>query len=361
MRILVLSNIDLGLYKFRKELLEEFVKNNEVFVSIPEGEYFERIKEIGCSIIPCSMMDRRGTNPINDLRLFAYYKRIIRNLKPDIVLTYTIKPNVYGGLACRQLGIPYLANITGLGSAIENGGILSYIAMFLYRVGLKKAKCVFFQNKDNEKLFCEKRIFKGKRRLIPGSGVNLEAHSFELYPDDTDGIRFLYVGRIMKDKGIDELLHAINIVRSDNRNIKLNIVGFCEEDYTNILEEADKTGVVVYYGQQHDVHSFYKSCHCTVLPSYYEGMANVLLESSATGRPVIATRIPGCKETFEEGVTGFGCEARDADSLINAIQLFLNTPQNKRIQMGIEARKKMEKEFDRSIVIQAYKDEIVKY
>ena len=345
MRVLVLANIGLGLYKFRRELLECLVKENEVYFCIPEDEYVERIQMIGCNFISCTCLERRSMNPFKDLKLIGFYKKIINEIKPNVILTYTIKPNVYGGVVCGAKRIPYISNITGLGTTIENGGILALISMMLYRIGLKRAQCVFFQNEDNLNYFVKKKITKVKTRLIPGSGVNLSAHCFEPYPPEAEGTRFLFVGRIMKDKGIEELLTAIRMIRQEKKDVVLDVVGFCDEDYTTALREAEKENAIVYHGIQTDVHSFYKKCHCVVLPSYHEGMANVLLEASSTGRPVIATRVPGCQETFEEGITGYGCEAKNSESLIAAMKRFLATPQDEREKMGFAARKKMEREY----------------
>lgn len=358
MRILILANIDMGLYKFRKELLEELIKQHEVFICVPDGEYVNKMEAMGCQFIPCNVLDRRSTNPIKDLKLIKFYKETLIKVSPDVVLTYTIKPNVYGGWVCRKQKIPYLPNITGLGTTIENGGILAKISIALYKIGLKKASCVFFQNRNNQKLFVDKSIVKGKSILIPGSGVNLEMHKFESYPKENECLRFLFVGRIMKDKGIEELLSAIKTLHEEDERIVLDVVGFCDEDYLEELKQAEAEGNIVFHGTQSNVHPFYKRCNCTVLPSYHEGMANVMLESSATGRPVITTTVPGCIETFDEGLTGFGCEAKSTESLLNAMRRFISLPYADKAAMGANARKKMEEEFDRQIVIDAYNNEI---
>lgn len=358
MRILVMANIGLGLFKFRQELLKELAIENEVYFCIPRDEFVEGIQRLGCQYIPCESLDRRSTNPIKDLQLFREYRTILRENHPDVVLTYTIKPNVYGGLACRRQKIPYLVNVTGLGTTLENGGILAQISKSLYRIGIKDAACVFFQNKENQQQFIDQRIAVGKTRLIPGSGVNVNAHQYEPYPSENKGFHFLFVGRIMKDKGIEELLSAIKEIREERKDVVLDVVGFCDEDYSFQLSDAEARGDIIYHGMQRDVHPYYTSCHCAVLPSYHEGMANVMLEASSTGRPVITTTVPGCKETFDEGVTGFGCDAKNKESLKEAMIRILSLSHIQREKMGKEARKKMTKEFDRNIVIQSYKEEL---
>ncbi|MCQ2455359.1 MAG: glycosyltransferase family 4 protein [Clostridia bacterium] len=357
MKIVVLANFAMGLYKFRKELIEELCKDNEVYIVLPDGEFIEELKKIGCKFIPFEF-NRRGINPIADFNQIIRYKKILKSLKPDVVLSYTIKPNVYGGIASSSLKIPYIANVTGLGTSIENGGLLGFISTTLYKIGLKKASCVFFQNENNKKLFEDKKIVSGKTRLIPGSGVNLSNHNLEEYESDAEGIRFLFIGRIMKDKGIGELLDAFDVISAKYPNVSLDIVGGCDEDYSAVLEEKAESGFITYHGQQKQVHEFIKNSHCTVLPSYHEGLANVLLESASTGRPVIASRVPGCIETFDEGITGFGCEVKSYESLAKAMEKFIVLSLDEKKQMGLNGRKKVEKEFDRSIVIDAYIDEI---
>ncbi|WP_322789592.1 glycosyltransferase family 4 protein [Paenisporosarcina antarctica] len=356
--MLVLTNSIKGLYSFRRELIEELIiQKYEVVIAAPEDNKMSYFTQMGCSIVKTSI-NSRGTNPITDLKLFISYFNLVKNLKPNVVLTYTIKPNVYGGLACRLLRVFYIANITGLGTSIESRGLIQKISLFLYRTGLKKAKCIFFQNEPNKLFFNNNNIVKSKSRLVPGSGVNLTQHSFEEYPEDDRLIKFLFIGRIMKDKGIDELIEAANRVKEKYPNVQFDIVGDREEDYTQLLKELDNNKIIKYHGRQNDVHTFIKKSHATINPSYHEGMSNVLLESAATGRPVLASNIPGCRETFDEETSGFGFEAKNADSLVEAIIKFIELPYDKKKSMGFAGRRKMEKEYNRKIVINAYIDEI---
>ena len=355
-KILILANDSGGLYKFRKELIEELKKDNDVYIALPYGEYIEKLKDLGCTYIRCDF-NRRGTNPVADLKLYNSYRKIMKSIAPDVVLTYTIKPNVYGGYAAASLKIPYIANVTGLGTSIENGGLLSKITTTMYKAGLKKASCVFFQNEKNQKFFMERKLVSGKVRLIPGSGVNLQAHNFETYPDNSI-TSFLFVGRIMKDKGIEEVVGATKRLHDSFPQIELSIIGGSDEDYSAFLDDAGETGFIHYLGVKTDMHPFYTNASCIVLPSYHEGMANVLLEGASVGRPVIASRIAGCKEAFEEGVTGLGCEAESEDSLLEAMSKFMNLSFEERTLMGKKGRERMERLFDRKIVIEAYKEEI---
>ncbi|MBP2070681.1 glycosyltransferase family 4 protein [Thermoanaerobacterium butyriciformans] len=358
MKIIVLTNSGMGLYKFRKELLEELIsRGNEVYISLPYDEYITKLEKISCKFIE-TYIDRRGINPIKDFKLLFFYLKTLKHIRPDIVLTYTIKPNIYGGIACRISNVSYIANITGLGSSIESRGFLKNITLFLYKIALKQAACVFFQNESNRLLFSTKKIIKSKYILIPGSGVNLEYHKFEPYPEHDGMINFLFIGRIMKEKGIDELLEAAKRIKEHYFNVQFDIVGGIEEDYTEKLLKYEKLGIIKYHGQQDDVHSFIKKAHAVILPSYHEGISNVLLEAASTGRPVLASRVPGCIETFDEGISGYSFEVKNIDSLVEAIVKFIELPYEKKKNMGIAGRKKIEKEFDRNIVINAYLKEI---
>ncbi|MBC9785837.1 glycosyltransferase family 4 protein [Heliobacterium chlorum] len=358
MKILLLANLSLGLYKFRKELLQELIKqNHEVYVSVPKDEHVSLLESLGCNFIETNV-DRRGTNPISDIQLLFFYIRIINRIKPDAVLTYTIKPNVYGGIACNVTNTAYIANVTGLGTSIEEKGIIQKITLALYRIGLKKAACVFFQNETNRQFFLRQRLVKGKTKLIPGSGVNLMEFRFEDYPQHDQVIRFLFIGRIMKAKGIEELLEVIPRIKARYNQVQFDLLGPCEEDYTDQLSDFERRGLIKYHGQQTDVLSFIKNSHATILPSYHEGTANVLLESAAVGRPVLASKVAGCKETFEEGLSGLGFEVRDAHSLEETLIRFVNLPYEEKKAMGVAGRRKMEKDYDRSIVVGEYIEEI---
>ena len=358
MNILILTNNDSGLIQLRKELLEALVKKHQVVCCTPdENGYIDMIKQLGCGCVVFNF-NRRGINPIEDLRIIRTYKKIIADTEADVVLTYTIKPNVYGGFACQQLGIPYLSNITGLGTTIENGGLLCKISLFMYKMGLRKSNCVFFQNAANQKFFVDKGIAKGVTRLLPGSGVNIDHHRLEGYPPDGKTFNFLFIGRLMKDKGIGELLTAIARLKQDGMNVFLDIVGGYDEDYSDLLKKYEADGVVKYHGQQENVHDYYAQAHCVVLPSYHEGMANVLLEAAATGRPVIASRVPGCMETFDEGSTGLGCEAKDVMSLQDAMKRMCKMSWETRRTMGLSGREKIVKEFSRQIIIDRYFEQI---
>ena len=358
-RILVLANFIAGLHSFRKEVMKAIVDAGyELYISVPdtEDDRIEYFKGIGCKIIKTEF-DRRGTNPMADLKLMMTYRRIIKELNPKAVLSYTIKPNVYGGIACRLTGTPQIANVTGLGDAIENGGLMQKLTVTLYRVGIGKAKQVFFQNPSNKETCLRFSIADENAIVLPGSGVNLSHHTYQEYPAD-GVIKFLYIARLQKDKGTGEYFEAAKAVKAKYPQTEFQVLGWKEGEYEGLLNELVSGGVINYLGTTSDVRPFLKDVHCTIMPSYHEGMSNVNLESAANGRPVITTNVPGCRETVDDGETGFYCEAKSVESLIAAVELFIALPWDQKKLMGENGRKKVENEFDRQIVVKAYLDAI---
>ena len=358
-KVLVLTNNIAGLHSFRKEVMKAIVDAGYVvYISEPDDD--ERVKyfeEIGCHIIKTDF-NCRGKNPLEDFKLMLKYRKMIKQLKPIAVLTYTIKPNVYGGIACRLTRTPLLANVTGLGDAIENGGWLQKLTVALYKIGLKKAKCVFFQNITNKE-FCESHnIVGGKGVLLPGSGVNLIHHQYQKLPPDGT-IKFLFISRLLKDKGTEEFFEMALNIKGKYPNTEFQILGWCEGDYKRQLNDLVNNNIVNYLGATSDVRPYLRDVHCTIMPSYHEGMSNVNLESAANGRPVITTNVPGCQETVDDGRTGYLVNARDVRSLISAVERFINLPYSQKVIMGKSARDKVEREFDRQIVIDAYLKEVI--
>lgn len=356
MKILILTNSSLGLYLFRKELVEDMLnKQFEVSISSPYQRESDLLGEMGCNFI-ATQIDRRGINPFKDTKLFLNYFRLIKREKPDVVLTYTVKPNLYGGFCCKLLKVPYISNVTGLGSGFGNK-ILKILLKIMYNVALGKKSHIFVQNEENLGCLTQMHLKPKSIELIPGSGVNLEKYRYLEYPDK-DEIDFFFVSRVMKEKGIDEYLEAVKYCRKKGYNANFHIFGWCEEAYEDTLNRLNSEGVIVYHGMCSDMQEQYGYNSCIVHPSYHEGMSNVLLEASASGRPCICSNISGCKEIVEDGVTGFLAEPQDLESLIRAIEKFISLDVSQRREMGIRAREKVEKDFDRKIVVEKYMDKI---
>lgn len=349
---MILANNDVGLYRFRKDLIAAFLNaGHEVYISLPDGDFVSELVKLGCRFLD-TPIDRRGMNPLRDGRLFRRYCAILKEIEPDLVITYTIKPNIYGGIACRIAHIPYAANITGLGSAIENGGWLKKFVLALYKPALKCAKAVFFENSENRDILVAAGVVpNGRDVVLNGAGINLKDYPYQPYPQGGP-MRFLFVGRVMHEKGVDEFFAAAKRLKQEyGDSVEFHVVGSFEESYKSIMDELEQSGVVKYHGYQSDMRPFYAMAGCVVLPSYHEGMSNVLLEAAASGRPLITSRIHGCMEAVIEGESGFLCEPQNTDSLYEAMVRFCEMPQNKREAMGRAGRRHMEEVFDKGKVV----------
>lgn len=353
-KVLVLTNSSGGLYDFRGEFVKALTLKYEVWVSMPDDVKERELTDMGCRIIR-TPINRRGINPLEDLKLYRAYVKMMKETGPDLVVTYTIKPNIYGGFAAGMKKIPYIATITGLGGAFDRTGLLLKLIVGMYRAGLKRAACVFFQNEENRGIFQSMRIAGKKERMVMGSGVNLEKHSYEPYPEREE-THFLFVGRVMKERGILEYIAAARRLYSDR--VFFDIMGYCDEDYQELLDDLEKEGVIRQIGFHTRVHEYLAAADAIVVASFHEGMSNALIEGAATGRPVIASNISGCKEAFEEGVTGFGFTPGNPEELIDAMEKFLALSTKERATMGQRGREKMEREFDRKLVTAAYMDEV---
>ena len=351
-KILILANDVTTILQFRSELVRALVQEgHEVIVSVPKSNRIPEIEELDASVVETEVA-RHGKNPFKDLKLLRRYKKLLKEIRPDIVLTFTIKPNVYGGMACGKLKIPYVANVTGLG-VVGDGGIMQKLMLWLYKKGVKKAQCVFFQNQANQRFFQKKKVVSGKTELLPGSGVNVERFAYMEYPK-TEKTNIVFVGRIIRDKGVFELATVAQTLK-ERKDIQFTIVGDVEYGAENPFVNMANVNCV---GFHKEVKPYLQNAHAIVLPSYHEGMANVLLEAAACGRAVLASNIPGCQETFDEGITGFGFEPKDVKSLGEAIEKFVALSYEQKKTMGKVGREKIEKEFNRQIVINKYLEQI---
>lgn len=351
-RILILVNHEIVIYNFRKELVKKLIENGyEVYIASPTGEKIEKLKEMGCKFKEI-IFDRHGKNPVKDFLLVKKYSALVKELDPFVVLTYTIKPNIFGSIAAFINQVPCIANITGLGTAVENKSFLQKITIFLYKIAFKNIDTVFFQNKENMDFFFKNKIPVGNFSLLPGSGVNLLEFEYIKYPKAT-AIEFVYISRVMKEKGIDQYLAAAELIKKKYPHTIFHVCGFCEGDYNEILNKYMNKGIIEYHGMVEDIREILKYTHCTIHPSYYpEGISNVLLESSACGRPIITTDRSGCREVVNEN--GYLIKEKDIDSLVRAIEDFLKLDMNERERMGKKGRKFVSDNFDRKIVIDEY-------
>lgn len=358
-KVLMLGNHEIVIYNFRRELIERILgQGYEVYVSLPYGPKVEYLKNMGCKFID-TPINRRNTNPIEDMKVFINYMKILKKIKPDVVLTYTVKPNVYGGMACRLSKVPYICNVTGLGSGYLNGGIVQKIVKILSKLSFRKSQKVFFQNTADMELLIKQGVVDDNYDLLPGSGVNLNTYKVLPYPSEKSPINFNFVARVMKDKGIDEYLEAAKEIKKKYPDVVFNVIGMIDQNhYEEILNQYQNQNIIKYHGFQQNMLPLIERCNCIINPSYTEGMSNVLLESAACGRPIIASNIPGCREIVEENINGYTFEVKNINSLIEKIDKFIKLSYKEKESMGISGRAKVEKEFDREIVVNKYLKEI---
>lgn len=358
-RIALISNRDNNFYNFRSELILKLVElGHDVNLVCPYGKKIDYFTQRGCKFWDIDL-DRRGKNAFKDAKLILAYRKLLKELKPDVVLTYTTKSSVYGGMVCRWLKIPYIVNNAGL--VENNNAVLENILKVLYRVGFKGASCMMYQN-GRERDYVN-ALLKNKvhYRDIPGSGVNLDAFAYQPYPKDDKVIRFNFVARIVGFKGIGEFLECAKRIKAKYSNTEFVIYGsFVDDDggYKEQITELEKNDVVKYGGIQMDMKPYIAKAHAVIHSSYYEGMTNVILEHGAVGRPSIGSDIPGIKEGIDNGVTGYLFPLKDVNALIAAVEGFIKLPYENKVAMGLAARKKMEKEFDRDMVTNVYIEEI---
>lgn len=366
--IALLTNNDDDIYCFRKELIEAIVASGyAVLISCPDGPKFELMRNISF-IHDKLIIDRRGTNPIADFKLLLHYKKIFKKYRPVIVLTYTAKPNVYGSIAANSLGIPVINNVTGFGSVLNMSGLKRRIITALFKHAYRRSTCIMFQNATNMQLAKDQGMVRGECQLIPGSGVDTDRYPLQEYPEGGNGITgqtivFNYIGRILHDKGVDDYIEIAKRIKNKYPATEFNMLGFIEpteeSHYGPLLKNLEAQGIIKYRGSQNDVKPFIARSHAIIHPSTYsEGMSNVLLENASSGRFLITTDNPGCKETVEDNVTGYIYPGGNVDSLEVKVKNFLALDNQARKEMGIKGRERVKRDFSRQIVINSYLDVI---
>lgn len=333
---------------------------HKVTILAPSDGDDASLEDLGCRCIPLHM-DVKGLNPIKDAGLFFRVRRILQSEKPDVVLSYTIKNNLFGALAAKSLGIPFIPNITGLGTAFLSGSVLQKVAEALYRVAFAKLPVVFFQNEDDAKLFASRRLVKSSQiQLLPGSGINLAKFAAAPPTDNGDAPVFLMIARLLRDKGVLEYVAAAQRVKDIYPNARFQLLGAISSENRTAIDKTTvagwtENGWIEHLGTTDDVRPFIANADCVVLPSYREGAPRTLIEAAAMARPIIATDVPGCRSVIVPDETGLLCEVRDADSLASACLAFLDQSVEKRREMGRAGRAFMARAFDEKIVIAAYR------
>lgn len=356
MRVLLTVNLAWNIVNFRMGIVRALIAaGHEVCVLAPgDGE---GLAAAGVRHIPLAM-DAKGLNPWSGLVMVARMTRHFRRERPDVILSWTIKNNIFGAMAARRAGLPFIPNISGLGTAFLSGGALQRLAEALYRRAFRDLDTVFFQNAEDRDLFVGRRLVQpGQARVLPGSGIDL-GH-FAPAPEPDGPPVFLMIARLLRDKGVVEYAEAARRTRADHPGVRFRLLGALDAQNRSAIPAAlvqgwQAEGIIDHPGTAADVRPQIAAAHCIVLPSYREGAPRTLIEAAAMARPVIATDVPGCRSVVEDGRTGLLCAPRSGDSLAQACARFLSMPPAARRAMGLAGRARMEREFDEAHVVDAY-------
>lgn len=359
MRIAITINTSWNIYNFRLGLIRAFMnEGHEVITIAPYDGYSNKLKEEGCDYMPIAM-DNTGSNPFKDFALLRQLKKVYRQANPDIILHYTVKPNIYGTLAASSLNIPVINNVSGLGTVFLSKSVASFAAKKLYKKAFKKAQLVFFQNPDDRKAFLsEVDLPNLNSKLLPGSGINLNLFQPSPVPNQEQRI-FLMISRVIIDKGVLEFIEASKLVHQKYPHTTFRLLGKLDPDHVRgiprqTISDAVNNGLLEYLDEADDVRPFIQTAHCVVLPSYREGTPRTLLEAAALGRPIVTTDVPGCREVVENDENGFLCKVKSSSDLSKKMITICEKSNNDLQIMGDKSRMLAEKKFDEQIVVNQY-------
>ncbi|TGE09793.1 glycosyltransferase family 4 protein [Hymenobacter fodinae] len=361
MRVAIVINTSWNIWNFRRSLVKALqAAGHEVLAIAPPDAYSARLEtELGCQYVPI-LMENKGTNPVKDAQLTARFYKIYQRERPDVVLHYTIKPNIYGAIAARLAGIPSVNNVSGLGTVFIVKNLVSKVALGLYRFAFRFPKRIFFQNADDQQLFVENKLVNPAiTDLLPGSGIDTDrfrpAAEFTRHSPFT----FLMIARVLYEKGIEEYFEAARLVREAVPGTRVQLLGGIDESggvgvKRVVVEEWLRAGHVEYLGTSDNVAEHIAQADCVVLPSYREGTPKTLLEAAAMGKPIVTTDVPGCRETVIDGQNGLLCEVRNAQDLADKMLQILRLSDTALRQMGRAGRELAEQKFDEQIVLNKY-------
>jgi len=363
--IAISINTSWNIYNFRMNLIRSLQEEGyKIYAISPKDFYSKELERFGVEHIDIPI-NNKGTNPLEDLKTIYEYYKIYKELQPNVALHYTIKPNIYGTVGAKLADIPVINNISGLGTVFLNRGFSSKVAKILYRFSLYFSDKVFFQNNYDRELFIDlKLVNKRKTDLLPGSGIDTEKFSpIETVVKSDDVFYFLFIARLVKDKGLMEYIEAARRLKKIYSNVKFNILGAFYQDNPTAITPKEMNqwvdeGIVEYLGTTNDVKSAIAKNDCIVLPSYREGLSRVLLEAASMEKPIVTTDVPGCREVVEDGYNGYLCKVKDVESLFKAMEKMINLPKKTRVIFGKRGREKVKLQFDEKLVIDAYKNAI---
>ncbi len=359
MKIAVVVNTSWNIYNFRRNFILELIRQgHEVHTIAPIDDHTHFLQEAGC-IHHRVKMDSRGANPIKDSALILELWWIYRKVRPDVILHYTIKPNVYGTLAASMLKIPVINNVCGLGTAFLKKDLVSAIAILLYRVSFRFASKVFFQNPEDLKLFTSRKLVATDvADLLPGSGIDLSHFTPAKYKRN-EKFTFLMISRLITDKGVMEYVEAVKALKKNGVDARFQMLGPRDPKHkrgikSHVIDEWINTDTVQYLGVTGDVRKFIEQADCVVLPSYREGTPRTLLEAASSAKPIIATDVPGCNHVVVHNHNGLLCKIKDAEDLADKMRQMASYDDARLETLGRNGRLKMQAEYDESFVINKY-------
>ncbi|MRU15669.1 glycosyltransferase family 4 protein [Roseovarius sp. A21] len=360
-RILITVNAAWNIWNFRRPLVESLLADgHRVTILAPKDDTVPKLQALGCSVRHLEM-NAKGLNPLQDTKLLLRLRQHFRDLRPDVILSFTIKNNIFGAIAAKSTRIPFIPNVTGLGTAFLSGGFLEKVAGMLYKIAFRNLPIVFFQNEDDQTLFLERGLVTNSQaRRLPGSGIDLDRFAAAASPAEDEAPIFLMIARLLRDKGVIEYVEAARRVKARHAQARFQLLGATDAVNRTAIDGQtvagwEREGIIEYLGTVEDVRPMIEASHCVVLPSYREGAPRTLIEAAAMARPLIATDVPGCRAVVDDKTTGFLCEARSAESLAAACEAFISLPSEERAALGCAGRAKMEREYGQNIVLDAYR------
>lgn len=366
MNILLTVNAAWNIWNFRRPVVRALLDDgHRVTVLAPPDDSVGDLQRLGCRFLPLEM-SAKGLNPLEGLKLHRRFRQVFREEAPDVVLSYTIKNNIFAAMAARAVGVPFIPNVTGLGTAFLSGGLLQTVAEGLYRRAFAELPVVFFQNEDDRGLFIDRRLVqRHQARLLPGSGIDLDHFTPAPYPSDETAPVFLMISRLLRDKGVVEFVEAARQVKAKLPEARFQLLGAVAAENRSAIDAVTlqgwvDEGLVEYLGTTDDVRPHIARASCVVLPSYREGAPRTLIEAAAMARPTITTDVPGCRSVIEAEVTGFLCAPKDATSLAESCARFMSLSREARSSMGLAGRRRMEQEYDQGIIVEQYRGAITR-
>ncbi|MFQ2282925.1 glycosyltransferase family 4 protein [Aeromonas dhakensis] len=367
MNICFVANTAWSMFNFRRGLLLHLINcGYQLTIIAPNDDYTKRLEDIGC-IVHDLPMSAKGVNPFDDIKLVTLLYRYYRKLNPELIIHYTIKPNIYGSLAAKIAGIPSLAITTGLGYTFVNDNFIAKIARQLYKMAFRYPKEVWFLNEDDRQAFLAySLVSENKAKLLHGEGVNVSHFSPISSSSSNNSTAFLLVARMLWDKGIGEYIDAARVIKSKYPKTHFQLLGACDVPNPSLISREqisiwESEGIVEYLGTTDDVRTVIANVDCVVLPSYREGIPRTMLEAAAMAKPLIVSDAPGCKDVVINGKTGFLCKVKNRDSLAAAMELIINQSTQERVDMGVAGRNLVLQKFDEQVVIKKYVDMLSRY